>query len=823
MHELKQYQLDAVTAIGEHLQKSLHEASNASTMSEATKNRASILKSPTGSGKTLMMSAIIERYLSDAITLIFSPGAGSLETQTQHSLERFLANTPVHVKELTEANIASVPTRGTVFVKNWDALTKTNKDGMFTNRLSRDSETVNIFDFVKLVTTLRIPMVIMVDESHYGKKSEATNVFKFLEYLHDTAIQAGGSRIPIVEFSATPVVTEYSFKHVVTLEESIQAGLNRESIVINDGVSNLDVINENPETVLDTEEILLRGACEKLLELEGYYEEAGSAYRPLMGIQLPSSALGKEARERIESFLEKEYGWTVDNGNVAVFMHEAKAGELENIATPESKVRVLLYKQAIATGWDCPRAQVFVGFRHIKSRTFTEQNLGRYCRTTEARHYTALDTPNYEALNQMYAYTNYSETAYLSESTLLSSGELKASQVLHVNPALQDSVDYINSLRLPQSYVMYKQSRKLSTEVRKLMKAVHEKHPTMLDNVEGVYYDQEVLQSAVVDFSTMGSKNVDRNVTGEIKTSISETQVKEEWTAYIHRTLREALGGQVTNFNTIAQEVGKNLAIRVKRATQLPDVLSAMRAVLYNQANHEPCTAYLRAFATEAKPYIIDGELNNTYEPTVRRRGHFTLPAMLMSSTNEPYGNLLVTKQFYTNTLASGGVVSYRPASPPQPEVRFENMLLETFGANNPYVEFTGMHKNGEKVADENFVNAIVIPVRGNGNRLRNFFPDYLLTFYNKETGQTIPMIVEVKGSKSHDNDDLLHAKTVASQYYMEKTGLPFVVAKEKEPGVFVINENESVTFENFVNTHKEDIITPVGEHDDCDWIIPEH
>ena len=46
----------------------------------------------------------------------------------------------------------------------------------------------------------------------------------------------------------------------------------------------------------------------------------------------------------------------------------------------DSPIEVLIFKQAIATGWDCPRASILVMLRDIKSVTFEIQTVGRILR-----------------------------------------------------------------------------------------------------------------------------------------------------------------------------------------------------------------------------------------------------------------------------------------------------------------------------------------------------------------------------------------------------------------------------------------------------------
>jgi type III restriction enzyme len=60
----------------------------------------------------------------------------------------------------------------------------------------------------------------------------------------------------------------------------------------------------------------------------------------------------------------------------------------------------LIFKQAIDTGWDCPRAQILVRFREIKSLVFEIQTVGRILRMPEAKHY------KNDNLNRAYVFTN---------------------------------------------------------------------------------------------------------------------------------------------------------------------------------------------------------------------------------------------------------------------------------------------------------------------------------------------------------------------------------------------------------------------------------
>ena len=48
----------------------------------------------------------------------------------------------------------------------------------------------------------------------------------------------------------------------------------------------------------------------------------------------------------------------------------------------------MIFKQAIALGWDCPRASILVLFRDWRSIVFSIQTVGRIMRMPEVKHYT---------------------------------------------------------------------------------------------------------------------------------------------------------------------------------------------------------------------------------------------------------------------------------------------------------------------------------------------------------------------------------------------------------------------------------------------------
>jgi type III restriction enzyme len=81
-------------------------------------------------------------------------------------------------------------------------------------------------------------------------------------------------------------------------------------------------------------------------------------------------------------------------------LSEDKSDDLDVISDFNSEVEFLLFKQAIDTGWDCPRAHILVKLRDIQSYTFEVQTVGRILRMPQHKHY------DDENLNRGYIFTN---------------------------------------------------------------------------------------------------------------------------------------------------------------------------------------------------------------------------------------------------------------------------------------------------------------------------------------------------------------------------------------------------------------------------------
>ena len=139
-------------------------------------------------------------------------------------------------------------------------------------------------------------------------------------------------------------------------------------------------------------------------------------------------------------------------------------------------VRVLVAKDAISTGWDCPRAEVMVSFRAASDKTHITQLLGRMVRTPLARR-----IPGNERLNAVDCILPYFDKKSVEAvATALMTGsdggeELPGRRILinpcemKPNPAIPEEV-WQTLLSLPSQTLPKRQAR----PVKRLTALAHE-------------------------------------------------------------------------------------------------------------------------------------------------------------------------------------------------------------------------------------------------------------------------------------------------------------------------------------------------------------
>ena len=111
---------------------------------------------------------------------------------------------------------------------------------------------------------------------------------------------------------------------------------------------------------LDDDIRLLDLADKKRKEIQAEYDRLGLRIRPLVLIQFPNGS--EEWIKRVKEALA-DMGYTENSGLVASWFSGDHPDHPEEIKKLDGQYAFLLFKQAIATGWDCPRAKIKVTIR----------------------------------------------------------------------------------------------------------------------------------------------------------------------------------------------------------------------------------------------------------------------------------------------------------------------------------------------------------------------------------------------------------------------------------------------------------------------------
>ena len=379
------YQTDAVNEL---VEKTI------SLLNASGTRKKLVFKAPTGSGKTVMASQMLDELttqLADEgreVALIWI-APNKLHQQSYLKMKNYFTETrvlrPVTYDELDHSAGGYIHP-GEVFFVNWESI---NKDK---NIMVRETESsASLYDLTRRTQEeYGLPIIVIIDEEHMFGGRAAKQSEKVLKNIN-----------PKVEIriSATPITMPDAMV-TVSREQVIKEEMIKDGITINPLVS-------DPESGLSENEYLLEQALAKREDIKAAYERLDRRINPLLLIQLPndnSETLDEEERsiiEMVKARLETVHDITTNNGRLAIWLSNDKQN-LEGLENDHNMTEVLLFKQAIALGWDCPRAAVLLIFREIKSTSFGVQTVGRIMRMPEQKYY-----PD-PLLNHGWVYTNLS-------------------------------------------------------------------------------------------------------------------------------------------------------------------------------------------------------------------------------------------------------------------------------------------------------------------------------------------------------------------------------------------------------------------------------
>lgn len=414
---------------------------------------ALIFKAPTGAGKTVMASQLLADLSEELQTRGDMPytqvayiwiAPNKLHQQSYFKMKNYFTEThllrAVMYDELDHADGYIKP--GEILFVNWESI---NKDK---NVLVRDTEQSNsVFEITRCTQEEHgLPIVVIIDEEHLFWSKTADKSKQVLDKIK-----------PKVEIriSATPK-SHSDFLVTIPRESVVAEEMIKKQVVLNPD------INKGYNNDKELNEHLIEKALEQRNRLAEAYRKLGVNINPLLLIQLPNdtsesmTAEDTQIADQVKQYLGVIKGITPENGRLAIWLSKEKIN-FPNLEEPDNMVEALLFKQAIALGWDCPRAAVLLIFRKLGSDLFTIQTVGRILRMPEQKFYTD------NLLNVGYVYTDISKDRI----------EIVAEDMDYLNKDVLQAVrrENLENVSLQSYYSVYKSSdrNRLGPDFKKVL------------------------------------------------------------------------------------------------------------------------------------------------------------------------------------------------------------------------------------------------------------------------------------------------------------------------------------------------------------------
>ena len=355
------------------------------------------LSAITGAGKTVIATAAIEAlfFSSSDLGTEYNPRATFLWITDDPALNRQTRNRmlaasdllgPKHLTEVNDGFLDQALVPGQVYFLNTQKLSKTSRLVQNTNLRH-----LTFWDVLaNTITSENSTLYLILDEAHRGMRRAPDRATIVQRLIHGEP----GSSPPIpVVWGISATIERFTRAMGEALNRTARSHVDvdidkvRASGLVKDGIGLDQPVGKGTFSTT-----LLRDAVHTVLD----YEQRWAAYSktegepevlPVLVIQVPDKANSAKLGEIVQT-VEAEWPMLGSDAVAHVFgEHEpiVLASRTVHWVYPESiqgdtTIRVVLAKEAISTGWDCPRAEVLYSERPAKDSTHIAQVIGRMVR-----------------------------------------------------------------------------------------------------------------------------------------------------------------------------------------------------------------------------------------------------------------------------------------------------------------------------------------------------------------------------------------------------------------------------------------------------------
>lgn len=362
------------------------------------------LQAPTGAGKTIIMADLVEKIYfgteqyteqPEAIFVWLSDSPALNEQSKQKfdlKADKIRFGQCVTIED--ESFDMEMLEEGHIYFLNTQKLGKTGN-------LGRHSDTRQYTIWETLENTAREKsdrLYFIIDEAHRGMQGpEAGRATTIMQRFLKGSKEHRLSPMPVViGISATAArfnnlvgdTTSTLQKCVVTANEVRASGLLKDRIVI---TYPDDPEKHNEWAVLQAATDDWKKKCDHWYQYS--YEQHYAQVNPVFVIQVCAGSGKKVSDTNLDDVLEKveerlgapfkEHEVVHTFGSISTLsihglrVHHAEPSEISD----DKRIRVVLFKENLSTGWDCPRAETMMSFRRAEDATYIAQLLGRMVRT----------------------------------------------------------------------------------------------------------------------------------------------------------------------------------------------------------------------------------------------------------------------------------------------------------------------------------------------------------------------------------------------------------------------------------------------------------